>query len=63
MDAEWLGFRVSLEQSDAEAEFVFTVPQIVGEMRPDIDKIAGNLLNDIKHARSHLDDILNKIVV
>jgi hypothetical protein len=61
-DAEWLGFRVDLEQADAEAEFVFTMQSVNGEIRPDVDKISKNLTDKLITAKSCINDVLSSIV-
>lgn len=60
--AEWLGFRVSLEQTDAEVEFVFTSEHIGGEIRPDIDKLSTSLCGELKSAKSILNRALEGIM-
>ena len=60
--AEWLGFRVSLEQTDAEVEFVFSTGDIGGEIRPDIDKLSTNLCGELKSAKLILSRALEGIM-
>jgi len=59
--AEWAGFRLSLDQSDAEVEFVFAVNLIAGEIRPDIDKISANLLTNLNLIGSTIRRITSEI--
>ena len=59
--AHWLGFRVSLDQGDAEAEFVFCVDRITGEIRPNIDKISSNLVSELLDVRSTVNRMLSGV--
>jgi len=61
-DAEWLGFRVSLEQKDAEVEFVFTTCRIIGEIRPDLNRISMSLTEKLISAKSIINSALSGIV-
>jgi len=61
-DAEWLGFRISLDQDDAEVEFVFATNTINGEIRPNLDKISSTLTEELLSAKGILNRALSGIV-
>jgi hypothetical protein len=57
--AEWLGFRVSLEQHNAECEFIFTKNLISGEIRPDFDKISIDVVDKLVGMKSTINGIIS----
>lgn len=57
-DARWLGFRIDLDQPDAECEFVFTTELITGEIRPDVNVISAGILDKLASVKSTLNEIV-----
>ena len=60
--AEWLGFRISLEQKDAEMEFIFTTETINGQIRQDLDVLSKNITQRLITTKSILNDVLSDVM-
>ena len=57
-DAEWLGFRITLDQHDAQCEFEFTTQTINGRIRPDYNKIVTNVTSKLITVKDTINDLL-----
>jgi len=61
-NAEWIGFRVSLEQKDAEVEFIFTTETINGQIRQNLDVLSKNITQRLITTKSILNDVLSDVM-
>ncbi len=55
---KWIGFRVDMEQLDAECEFVFTTQTINGQIRPDYEMISGSIVEKLQTIRRISNEII-----
>lgn len=60
--AEWIGFLVSLEQKDAEVEFIFTTETINGQIRQNLDVLSKNITQRLVTTKNILNNVLSDVM-